>query len=45
MQTLAEKGDWDTLEAFARWQKSPIGWETFIKASMEYGAPPERIER
>ena len=45
VQTLAEKGDWDALEAFASWRKSPIGWEPFIKASMEHGAPPERIEK
>ena len=45
VQTLAEKGSWDALEAFASSKKSPIGWEPFIKASMAHGAPPERVER
>eukprot|EP00210_Caulerpa_lentillifera_P001840 g1769.t1 len=45
LKTLAAKSDWETLETFASSKKSPIGWEPFIKVSMNHGAPVERVER
>ena len=45
MKALAKAKDWESLEAFAREKKSPIGLDPFIATAKEAGAPEATLSR
>lgn len=45
LRTLAERCDWEGLEALAAEKKSPIGWEPFLEVAKDAGAPREYLAR
>lgn len=41
LTALAAAHDWEGLDAFAAERRSPIGWEPFLQAAAQHGAPQE----
>ncbi|KAG6441802.1 hypothetical protein O3G_MSEX001993 [Manduca sexta] len=42
--TLAEKGDWQELDRFSKAKKSPVGYEPFVDACLQYNEHDEALK-